>query len=273
MDLTDPSAPALFSPEIVQELQAAERDDKRFTLERVPADKRAAVRVLASRPGWNIKAIAGVVHLAWETVSAIIDEDQLEIAEARQRMPRKLRRLVMDLLEHAHKNLHKLEPGEISSLFKTTYEAMCNEEGRASQITEKRVLEAKVAVPFAQGFDAFIRRLETEPPGNPIREKNEAPETHLADGNKFLPAFGAGDPAAVLDVAAVKVPAPETDLESDVSGPDPKETANNATSFATIQDPDLPGFQTSGSPGNSREADPPRGGPGGRQCGRGGRLI
>ena len=77
-----------------------------------------------------------------------------------------------------------------AQLVKTLYELYCNEEGRASAITEKRVLEAKVAVPFADGWDAFVERLSTRPPEVPVAHKKGALETHLTDRNKFLPAFG-----------------------------------------------------------------------------------
>ena len=152
MDLTDPTAPFLFSPEIMQSLETRERIDHQYTLENLVADKRAAIRILAAQPGWDVKAIAETVNVAWRTVAAVIDDDQVEIANFKGRLPRKLQRLLWELIEHIHANLGKLPVENASQLVKTLYEVYCNEEGRASTITEKHVIEAKVAAPFADGW-------------------------------------------------------------------------------------------------------------------------
>ena len=100
MDLTHPAAPFLFSPEIMQSLETRERIDHQYTLENLAADKRAAIRILAAQPGWDIKAVAETVHVSWNTVSAVIDEDQVEIVNFKSRLPRKLQRMLWDVLEH-----------------------------------------------------------------------------------------------------------------------------------------------------------------------------
>jgi len=250
-DLTDPAAPSLFSGEILQEITRGE-EFGRYTLERLPQEKRDAIRVLAGQDGWTVALISRTLHVSRDVVSAVLDTDQVEIVEYRARLPRRLRRVLWHMAGKVEQDLEGIPAKDLAPLMKVFYEMEATESGRPSSITERR--QANI---FAT-WDDYVRSLEAQASGDPILQKRPAVETHLAGGNNLLQDSGGQDPGPRPESPAKATVIPETDLESEHSAPIPQAAAVDVTTFATDSGTDRHEIQTPGT----GEAEPPRGGDG-----------
>ncbi len=210
-DLSDPAAPSLFSGDTLQEITRGEQFG-RYTLERLPAEKRDAIRVLAGQDGWSVTDISRTVHVSRDVVAAVLDADQVEIVAYRERLPRRLRRVIWHMAGKVEKDLEGIPAKDLAPLLKTFYEMEATESGRPSSITERR--QANIYATW----DDYVRSLEVQAAGDPILQKKQAPGIHLGAGNKLLQDPAGQDPGPRAELPAVAREIPETDLESEDSG-------------------------------------------------------
>ena len=131
-----PPGSFLFPDEIIQELTDEERKHGKYTLARLPADKRKSiVQLLIERRPW--RDIQRMIEVHWETIKRVADFHAEEIEAGSTQFGRKLRRINWHLADRLEKHSDSFPLQAIPGAIKFIGEFAELIEGRATERVEE----------------------------------------------------------------------------------------------------------------------------------------
>jgi hypothetical protein len=183
----DPPGSFLFPDDQIAEITDQEKRFGKYTLARLPQEKRAAILTLLvdRRPA---REIARLVHVHHETVSLVADAHAAELDTAWHSFGKKLRRLNWHLADRLEQNIGSFPIQSIPVAIKLLGETAELLEGRATARIDHTGQPPRIS--NVEQFEAFLSTLpEKYAAGRIIDAETEpepADEIHLGAGNPAL---------------------------------------------------------------------------------------